>query len=245
MEQSVDLKSLRAPFKPEDIDWRVQRSGVKNSSGWVQAIAYIDNRAVQNRLDDVVGPEKWKNKFKTGPAGGVLAGISIRINDEWVTKWDGAENTNIEAVKGGLSDAMKRASVQWGIGRYLYELESTYCPVRNEGDYYIKIKQDGKPDITGYWSAPALPAWAKPIILDTAPPPSAAALITGTAPAKEAPIDNPPTTKQLITIKNLWREAGADPSKRDEWMKAIKTDLQAAQAIKKLEEKKAQKEDES
>ena len=236
MGESIDLTSLRAPFKPEDIDWRVQRSGAKNGGGWVQAIAYINNRAVQNRLDDVAGPENWKNEFKPGPDGGVLAGISIRIEGEWITKWDGAENTNIEAVKGGLSDAMKRASVQWGIGRYLHQLESTYRPVRNEGEYYIKIKQDGKPDITGYWSAPALPAWAKPIVLNRSEPASAKSLITGTAPAKEPEVDNPPTTKQLILIRKLWREAKADPTKRDEWMKTIKTDLQAAQAIKKLEQ---------
>jgi hypothetical protein len=211
----------------------------------VQAIAYIDNRAVQNRLDDVVGADKWKNEYAPGPDGGVLSGISIYLNGEWVTKWDGAENTKVEAVKGGLSDAMKRASVQWGIGRYLYKLESIYCAVYSTGDNYIKIKQDGNAqDITGYWNAPKLPAWALPITLEELPAKApAAALLTGTAPAEEAAVDNPATTKQLIQIKNLWREAGADPAKRDAWMKAIKTDLQADQAIKQLEEKKAEKEE--
>ena len=252
MGEPVDLKSLRAPFKPEDIEWRVQRSGIKpNGSAWVQVIAYIDNRAVQNRLDDVVGPANWRDEFDTSPNGGILCGLSIRINDEWVTKWDGADNSDIEPIKGGLSNAMKRAAVQWGIGRYLYSLESAYIAVQRErGDNYVQIWKDpknkkGPADFTGYWSAPALPAWARPIVLDTTPPPSGASLITGTAPPKEAPVDNPPTTKQLIAIKNLWREAGGDVNKRDEWMKSIKTDVQAAQAIKKLEEKKAQKEDES
>lgn len=50
--------------------------------------------------------------------GGVECGISIKIDGEWITKWDAAENTQVEAVKGGRSGAMKRAAVQWGIGRY-------------------------------------------------------------------------------------------------------------------------------
>ena len=42
-------------------------------------------------------------------------------------KWDAAENTQVEAVKGGRSGAMKRAAVQWGIGRYLYNLEEGFA----------------------------------------------------------------------------------------------------------------------
>ena len=41
-------------------------------------------------------------------------------NVSWVTKTDGADDTTIEGAKGGISDALKRAAVQFGIGRYLY-----------------------------------------------------------------------------------------------------------------------------
>ena len=44
-------------------------------------------------------------------------------------KTDGAENTDYEPVKGGLSDAMKRAASQWGIGRYLYKLGTPWVDV--------------------------------------------------------------------------------------------------------------------
>ena len=78
--------------------------------------------------------------------------------DEWVTKWDGAENTDIEAVKGGLSGAMKRAAVQWGIGRYLYKLEESWINANENGAYRGKTK-DGTPF---KWDAPSLPSWALP-----------------------------------------------------------------------------------
>jgi hypothetical protein len=38
----------------------------------------------------------------------------------WISRCDGADDTNIEGAKGGLSDAFKRAAVKFGIGRYLY-----------------------------------------------------------------------------------------------------------------------------
>ena len=134
-------------------------------------LAYVTNRAIQQRLDDVLGPANWRNEYSKAPDDGVLCGISIHIGDNpislgpnWITKFDGAENTQVEAVKGGLSGAMKRAAVQWGIGRYLYQLESTFVEVKpDKPGQYINIKdKDGKSLLTGYWNDPQLPGWALP-----------------------------------------------------------------------------------
>ena len=155
----MDLSKLKDCFEPNDIEWRLQQCGKgKNDKIWGMALAYVTNRAIMNRLDEVCGPENWKNEYKPAPDGGILCGISIKIGDEWVTKWDGAENTDIEAVKGGLSGAMKRAAVQWGIGRYLYKLEESWINANENGAYRGKTK-DGT---TFKWDAPALPAWALP-----------------------------------------------------------------------------------
>ena len=155
----MDLSKLKDCFEPNDIEWRLQQCG-KGSNGkiWGMALAYVTNRAIMNRLDEVCGPENWKNEYKAAPDGGILCGLSIKVGDEWVTKWDGAENTDIEAVKGGLSGAMKRAAVQWGIGRYLYKLEESWINSNENGAYRGKTK-DGT---TFKWDAPTLPAWALP-----------------------------------------------------------------------------------
>ena len=155
----MDLSKLKDCFEPNDIEWRLQQCGkTKEGKIWGMALAYVTNRAIMNRLDEVCGPENWKNEFKAAPDGGILCGISIKVGDEWVTKWDGAENTDIEAVKGGLSGAMKRAAVQWGIGRYLYKLEESWINANENGAYRGKTK-DGT---TFKWDAPTLPAWALP-----------------------------------------------------------------------------------
>ncbi len=160
----MDFKKLGEPFSARDIEWRLQQCGEKSGGGfWGKCLAYVTNRAIQQRLDDVIGAENWKNEFAKAPDGGVMCGISIRIvrengEAEWVTKWDGAENTDIEAVKGGLSGAMKRAAVQWNIGRYLYNLEEGWVEVNDKGLFQGKTKS-GK---VFRWNPPELPDWALP-----------------------------------------------------------------------------------
>ena len=61
-------------------------------------------RAVQKRLDETVGPFNWKNVYSLWHDNSQICGISIFYDErkEWVTKFDGAENSDFEPVKGGL-----------------------------------------------------------------------------------------------------------------------------------------------
>jgi len=172
----MELIKLKEPFPAADLEFRIQQSGVgQGGKAWAMCLAYVTNRAIMNRLDDVCGPENWKNHFKTGPDGGVLCGISIKCDEEWVTKWDGASATEIEAVKGGLSGAMKRAGSQWSVGRYLYNLDVAWARVSdngaNRGTAY-KNKEDQKNKrnpIFFKWDPPLLPEWALPVADDIKP----------------------------------------------------------------------------
>jgi len=156
-------EKLKRPFEAHEIEWRVQQSGEKNGKCWAMVLAYVTNRAVMDRLDEVFGVGGWKNEYLPTPSmDGVMCGISAKIGDEWVTKYDGAANTDIEAVKGGLSSAMKRTAVQFGIGRYLYNLESNFATVvenRTPDSKSAKTKNG-----TWFnWIAPELPNFALPI----------------------------------------------------------------------------------
>jgi hypothetical protein len=115
-----------------------------------------------DRLDAVCGPQNWKVDYQFLP-NGVLCLLSIKVGDEWITKVDGAECTDIEPFKGGISSALKRAGSAWGMGRYLYSLESGFVTIvekNTEGAKYGKTKEG---DVF-YWIPPALPPWAIPPI---------------------------------------------------------------------------------
>lgn len=165
---SVDLSKLKEPFDPFDLEWRVQAAG-KTAQGklWASIVAYVDNRAIQDRLDEICGVDGWKNEFTYPTDKAIICGISIKLTDEWLTKWDGAEETNIEAVKGGLSGSMKRAAVQWGIGRYLYRIPVTYVtPLTNQpkpmDDYIVTQAKIAGAKTRIYFKRPKLPLWALP-----------------------------------------------------------------------------------
>lgn len=161
----IDYKKLREPFASADIEWRIQSAGVSNRKPWGIVLAYITNRAIQNRLDAVTGAENWQNEYSKAPDGGILCGISIFDNDRWVTKYDGAENTAVEKVKGGLSSSMKRSAVQWGIGRYLYDVETIFVNMVEEKPKDMTVwhqHYDRDSKTRYYWQTPAMPDWALP-----------------------------------------------------------------------------------
>lgn len=162
MNEQEMMREFQKPFAANEVEWRVQRCGVSNGKPWAFVLCYLTNRAIQNRLDEVAGLANWRNEFTKWGEKSTLCGISIRIGGEWITKYDGASETDIEAVKGGFSDSMKRAAVQWGMGRYLYNLTENFaiCSFeRQNGPEWNRATADGKPF---YWKAPALPDWALP-----------------------------------------------------------------------------------
>ena len=181
------LANLSNPFEFKDIEWRAGQFTKDGSK--VMLLAYITSRAVMDRLDAVVGPENWCATYEASPIkGGLECRLSIRmLNGEWVTKTDAAEPTQIESVKGAYSDALKRAAVHWGIGRYLYNLDNSWVAVnrkRSPGAVYVASK-----GVSGYAVPPMLPNWALPLTErnDIKPPANAPADVPKPAPVVEAP----------------------------------------------------------
>ena len=157
-----DMAKLKEPFPETDLEWRLQSCGEKNGRFWGKALAYITSRAVQDRLDEVCGPDGWKTSVRReGDA--YICTLSVRVTHEdgtteWLSREDGADSTDIEAIKGGISGAIKRSAVHFGIGRYLYNLKDGWAVVCEDGKYSGKTKE-GK---WFNWNPPTLPSWALP-----------------------------------------------------------------------------------
>lgn len=134
---TIDLTALSAHFPPSAIEWRVGSTTGDKSKG--MALAYLTARDVMDRLDDVCGPANWQDRYEFHGSRTVCY-LSIRIGDDWVTKADGAGDSDVEAEKGAISDALKRCAVKWGIGRYLYDLESPWVEIEPAGRSF-KIKK--------------------------------------------------------------------------------------------------------
>ncbi len=151
-------EALGKPFPYSDVRWRMQYVDKKSMEGY--AVPYLDARAVENRLDEVIGQNNWKDSYaqwhtfteksedygKTIEKEVVSQLCTIYVYDderkEWVGKTDGAENTDIESVKGGLSDSFKRAAVKWNVGRYMYKMEPVWVKVKQKGKSYVVDDKD-------------------------------------------------------------------------------------------------------
>jgi hypothetical protein len=140
--------ALAEPFALAEIQFKPK----KVSGNRALAIAFVDARAIQDRLDEVLGVDGWQDEYRCLPDGSVVCRLRLRIGSEWIAKTDvGSQSEQSEGgdrLKGAFSDALKRVAVKFGVGRYLYRLSGQWV------DYNPKLKQ-----LAG---TPQLPAWALP-----------------------------------------------------------------------------------
>ena len=140
--------ALVEPFAPDEIKFKPQSV----SGNRALAVAYIDARCVADRLDEVLGIGGWKDKYEVLPDGSVICSLSIKLDGEWVTKMDvgslSEQPDGGDRLKAAFSDALKRAAVKVGIGRYIYRLPMQWVD-------YDPVKKK-------FARTPQLPPWAMP-----------------------------------------------------------------------------------
>lgn len=134
----MNFVDLKKPFAPSKISWRLGATNGDKTKG--MALGYIDARDVMDRLDEVCGLD-WQCEYVSMHNGTCCCRIGIKIGSEWVWRSNGAINLSDSdkadakemAEKGSYSDSFKRAAVLWGIGRYLYDLDSPWVAIEAAG----------------------------------------------------------------------------------------------------------------
>jgi hypothetical protein len=133
------MDQLAAPFEDDEIKFK---PGVVSGTRAL-ALPYVDARAIQDRLDEVLGVAGWQDEYECLPDGSVVCRLQLRLNDEWITKMDvggpSEQPDEGDRRKAAFSDALKRAAVKFGIGRYLYRQEPQWV------DYDTRKKKFARP----------------------------------------------------------------------------------------------------
>lgn len=127
-------------LKADEIECRV--SQISKTGKGLQLLLYKTARTDAALLDETY-PDQWQCDFKALD-GKMYGGIGIKINNEWLWRWDCGSESNMEAEKGEASDAFKRAGFKWGIGTELYSspfiwIKSEDCTIDN-GKCYDRFK---------------------------------------------------------------------------------------------------------
>ena len=145
------LRALAEPFDADDVRWRCGHKAKDNTKA--MALAYMDARCAEERLDEVLGAG-WQCRYselRNGAARGgqdsspsiIVCEIGILLPDHgWIWRANGAGDTDVEAEKGALSDAFKRAATKWGIGRYLYGFPSPWAEIVPQGKSFVFAKHE-------------------------------------------------------------------------------------------------------
>lgn len=142
------LTALARPFSAEAVSWRVGqvprgREGDPPPTHG-RALAYIDARDCEDRLDEVAGIN-WSTRHEIhvlSEAGKdqvlCVCHVSLLLETPvgwaWVSRSNGSGQTDYEGRKGAMSKAFVRAASAWGVGRFLYAI----------GSPKVKIQQFGK-----------------------------------------------------------------------------------------------------
>jgi hypothetical protein len=141
-------EALVAPFDPRLL--KCKPGVVKGAVAL--AFTYVDARDVADRLDAVLGVGGWRDDYELLPDGNMLCRLELRIGGYWVRRCGvGSPSEQSEGgdrSKAAESDALKRAAVKFGVGRYLYRLPLVW------------LAWDG--NRKRFTERPTLPGWAVP-----------------------------------------------------------------------------------
>jgi hypothetical protein len=144
-EQQAEMRAIQtalaAPFGRDEVRFR---PGTISGSRAL-ALAYVSARAVMQRLDDVFGIDGWADAYECLPDGSVVCKLSVRLGDSWVTKCDvggpSEQPDESDRRKSAFSDSLKRASVKFGVARYLGCLAPIWCDWDAKGRKFLKAPQ--------------------------------------------------------------------------------------------------------
>ena len=122
------LSKLAEPFRADQVRWKPQ---VVSDSGKALAVAYVDPRVVSERLDRAAGGEwsfHWEPLGVQGDRLVVKSSLTVMgVTREDVGEYVLSDRDQADPWKSAVSDALKRAAVHFGVGRYLYWLEAIWC----------------------------------------------------------------------------------------------------------------------
>src|SRR6266581_8731480 len=125
-----DIKEqLKAPFALEDIDFLPKGKIERDGKTFCMAFPYADPRVYQDRLNELAYGE-WSTPAPVVIAAGNKLICYVTVILYGVPHTDVGEATNNEENTGteAFAQAFKRACSQFGLGRYLYDLDKEWVP---------------------------------------------------------------------------------------------------------------------
>lgn len=127
-------------LQPQDIEVRIGNK-IKDTDN-VTMLLYQDSRCTARNLDKQFGQFGWSIDYKV--VGEQIYGTLSIYDDtkqQWVSKSDTGDKSNISEDKGQSSDILKRCAVRWGFGTELYTAPRIVLPNDGYGNSGYKVSE--------------------------------------------------------------------------------------------------------
>lgn len=145
----ADLKVLKAPFPKESLGVKVQSTSKDRTRALL--VLYLQHTDVQDRLE-MVDPA-WTTEVINEERVGDTVYVRIRMTVKGVSRENVGEGNDPKAA---YSDALKRAAMLFGIGRYLYDSPTVWAEYNESRDRFRQWSiQDYEKNIKGSYVTPA------------------------------------------------------------------------------------------
>jgi len=184
------METLHEPVPPDEVKWRQARYDKPN--GYVKMLAYVDARYVMDVLDNVVGSENWENEYME-IKGRIFCKLTVQLpSGKTVSKMDCGTETDIEAEKGAVSDALKRVAVLFGIGRDLYSM----------GDHFAETNDRGYVDLNS-WDTPRSDVKSEKVPLPRTEAKEPSTSAHAQSQEDRSVVESPPPIQHVPTTENI------------------------------------------
>ncbi|MFL5812556.1 MAG: Rad52/Rad22 family DNA repair protein [Bdellovibrionia bacterium] len=152
-----DLKILKAPFPKESLGVKVQSTSKDRTRALL--VLYLQHTDVQDRLE-MVDPA-WTTEVINEERVGDTVYVRIRMTVKGVSRENVGEGNDPKAA---YSDALKRAAMLFGIGRYLYDSPTVWADYNESRDKFRQWSiQDYEKFVKGSYVTPSpAPVAAQP-----------------------------------------------------------------------------------
>jgi hypothetical protein len=143
------LDELQVPFDASLVKWRSNETKIVQGRMQGLCLPYADPRAYKDRLNSLVSPSGWRDKYTITTAASKLVvtcelsvdhlGCHSATGEEW--------SKNENAATSAEAQAFKRACAGFGLGRYFYYFDGLW----------LALDHEKRPKAN-----PLLPEWATP-----------------------------------------------------------------------------------
>lgn len=201
-----DLKKLGAPFDEKTLGVKVQSLSKDKTKAML--VCYVQHTDVYARLESV--DPAWSMEVTSSQRIGDSYFVRVKLTVKGVARENSGDG---EDEKSATSDAIKRAAMLFGVGRYLYDSETVWVPYNEQTDKFRTWTVQDYQGALRRGQAP-LPMPAKEALDPPRPTPAPAAKAT---PTPEAP--KPLNKAQLgAEIFAVAKQIGLDRAGIVEWV---------------------------